>query len=62
MSGVNNVTDGFGAEINSELSFRYAVISSRCSQFKILWQVLPVIATLLMMVVWKSYGPMVEDK
>ena len=29
VSGVNNVTDGFGAEINRELFFRYAVISSR---------------------------------
>ena len=29
VSGVNNVTDDFGAEINKELSFRYAVISSR---------------------------------
>ena len=28
VSGVNNVTDDFGAEINRELSFRYAVISS----------------------------------
>ena len=28
VSGVNKVTDGFGAEINSELSFRYAVIFS----------------------------------
>ena len=29
VSGVNNVTDDFGAEINRELSFRNAVISSR---------------------------------
>ena len=29
VSGVNNVTDDFGAYINSELSFRYAVISLR---------------------------------
>ena len=29
VSGVNNVTDDFGADINRELSFRYAVISSR---------------------------------
>ena len=29
VSGVNNVTDDFGAEINRELSFRYAIISSR---------------------------------
>ena len=29
VSGVNNVTEDFGAEINRELSFRYAVISSR---------------------------------
>ena len=29
VAGVNNVTDDFGAEINKELSFRYAVISSR---------------------------------
>ena len=29
VSGVNNVTDDFGAEINRKLSFRYAVISSR---------------------------------
>ena len=29
VSGVNNVTDDFGEEINRELSFRYAVISSR---------------------------------
>ena len=28
-SGLNNVTDAFGAEINKEVSFRYAVISSR---------------------------------
>ena len=28
-SGVNKVTEDFGAEINRELSFRYAVISSR---------------------------------
>ena len=29
VSGVNNVTDDFGVEINRVLSFRYAVISSR---------------------------------
>ena len=29
VSGVNNVTDDFGADINRELSFRNAVISSR---------------------------------
>ena len=29
VSRVNNVTDDFGADINRELSFRYAVISSR---------------------------------
>ena len=29
VSGVNNVTEGFGEEISKELSFRYAVISSR---------------------------------
>ena len=29
VSGVNNVTDDFGADINRELSFWYAVISSR---------------------------------
>ena len=29
ISGVNNVTDDFGADINRELSFRYSVISSR---------------------------------
>ena len=29
VSGVNNVTDDFGADINMELSFRYAVTSSR---------------------------------
>ena len=29
VSGVNNVTDDFWAEINMELSFRYVVISSR---------------------------------
>ena len=29
VSGVNNVADDFGADINRELSFRYAVISSR---------------------------------
>ena len=29
VSGVNNVTDDFGADINRELSFRYVVISSR---------------------------------
>ena len=29
VSGVNNVTDDFGADINRELSFKYAVISSR---------------------------------
>ena len=29
VSGVNNITDDFGTEINRELSFRYAVISSR---------------------------------
>ena len=28
-SGLNNVTVDFGAEINKELSFRYAIISSR---------------------------------
>ena len=28
VSGVNYLTDDFGAEINRELSFRYAVISS----------------------------------
>ena len=28
VSGVNNVTGDFGAEINRELSFMYAVISS----------------------------------
>ena len=27
VSGVNNVTDDFGAEVNRELSFRYAVVS-----------------------------------
>ena len=31
MSGVNNVTDDFGTEINRELSFRYAVISPQDS-------------------------------
>ena len=29
VSGVNNVTDDFGVDIKRELSFRYAVISSR---------------------------------
>ena len=29
-SGLNNVCVDIGAEINKELSFRYAVISSRC--------------------------------
>ena len=29
VSGVNNVTDDFGEASNRELSFRYAVISSR---------------------------------
>ena len=29
VSRVNNVTDDFGADINMELSFRYALISSR---------------------------------
>ena len=28
-SGMNNVTEDFGTEINKELSFRLAVISSR---------------------------------
>ena len=28
-SGMNSVTVDFGAEINKELSFRYAIISSR---------------------------------
>ena len=30
VSGLNNVTDDFWADINRELSFRYAVISSSC--------------------------------
>ena len=30
VSGVNNVTDDFGGDINRELSFRNAVISSSC--------------------------------
>ena len=29
VSGVNNVIDDFGADINRKLFFRYAVISSR---------------------------------
>ena len=29
VSGVSNVTEDFGADISKELSFRYAVISSR---------------------------------
>ena len=29
VSGVNNVIEDYGAEISKELSFRYAVISSR---------------------------------
>ena len=29
VSGVNKVTDDFGAEINRELSFRYEIFSSR---------------------------------